>query len=449
MIKKNSQTGVLTVSQLTKNIKSLIENTFPEIWVKGEISNFVRAASGHCYFSLKDDSSQVRCVLFRSRLIRADFEIDNGLEVEVLASPSMFEKRGEFQLVVQLIQRSGIGQLFERYEKRKSLLAEEGLFESDKKKPLPRFPKKIGVVTSKDAAALRDVCKTLADRAPSVSVVVYHSPVQGVGSGLRLAEAVLVADARCEVDVLIICRGGGSYEDLWEFNSEELIRAIAQCSIPTISGVGHETDTTLVDFVCDHHAVTPTAAAAAGVYSATEIRSDLRRLSKDLLGKMRGRVEAWQQQLDYFNRRLIHPGKRNASLIETLTRMAARLSVSSQRLMRGREARLIAGFSHLTRAKPNSKASALVLNNMRLRIRREMANIVSVSHDRLARVSGGLSHLDPKQVVSRGYSIVRFGAGEILTSVDSVAINDQLKIQLSDGELEASVTATKEITPKG
>ena len=240
-----SQSEVLSVSQVTRTIKSLIERHFPEIWVRGEISNFVRAASGHCYFSLKDDSSQARCVLFRSRMVAADFEIANGIEVELLATPSMFEKRGEFQLIAQSIRKSGLGRLFALYEEQKRKFSAEGLFDASKKKPLPRFPRKIGVVTSKDAAALRDVCKTLADRAPGVPVIIYHSPVQGVGAGKKLADAVSLAGERLEVDVLIICRGGGSLEDLWEFNSEELVRAIAGCPIPVVSGVGHETDTTL------------------------------------------------------------------------------------------------------------------------------------------------------------------------------------------------------------
>ncbi|MDC1311669.1 exodeoxyribonuclease VII large subunit [Burkholderiales bacterium] len=443
MSENGIQSEVLSVSQVTRTIKSLIESHLPEIWVRGEISNFVRAASGHSYFSLKDESSQVRCVLFRSRMSNIEFEIKNGLEVELLAAPSMFEKRGEFQLIAQVIRKSGLGRLFELYEAQKRKFAAEGLFDASKKTPLIRFPQKIGVVTSLDAAALRDVCKTLADRAPNVSVIIYPSPVQGVGAGKKLAEAVILASERCEVDGLIVCRGGGSLEDLWEFNSEELIRAIASCPIPVVSGVGHETDTTLIDFVSDHRAPTPTAAANAVVSAFEEIALELQRFLKRLTKNIRAKVDANQQHIDYLNRRLIHPGKRNVLYGYELDRLANRLNVGVHRLIRGQVGRLNIVQSQLSRLRPDGTRSLRLIEDYQKRMHREILVTLNQLQGRLSSVRSSLSHLDPEQVLSRGYSIVRNNEGDILRSTKSVSVDDRLTVQLSDGELDTLITTKR------
>ncbi|MDA1331311.1 MAG: exodeoxyribonuclease VII large subunit [Proteobacteria bacterium] len=437
------QSKVLSVSQVTRTIKSLIERHFPEIWVRGEISNFVRAASGHCYFSLKDDSSQIRCVLFRSQMVAADFEIANGIAVELLATPSMFEKRGEFQLIAQSIRKSGLGRLFELYEEQKRKLSAEGLFDVSKKKQLPRFPRKIGVVTSKDAAALRDVCKTLADRAPGVPVIIYPSPVQGVGAGKKLAEAVSLADVRSEVDVLIICRGGGSLEDLWEFNSEDLVRAIALCSIPVASGVGHETDTTLVDFVSDYRAPTPTAAATAVVYSVYDLNRDLRRFLSAMVRKVKGKIDGRQQHLDYLNRRLIQPGKRNALYAAELNRLATRMNALVHSVLRHQEFRVTTARAQLRRSRPDGARSLDLLQDWQKRIHRGMVAILNQFQGRLSGLNSSLSHLDPEHVLSRGYAIVRNMKDDILRSTELIEIDDQLTVQLHDGELKAWVAAKR------
>ena len=443
MSESGIQSKVLSVYQVTKTVKSLIEGHFSEIWVRGEISNFVRAASGHCYFSLKDELSQVRCVLFRSRTSDIEFNISDGLEVEILAAPSMFEKRGEFQLIAQLVRKSGLGRLFELYETQKRKFAREGLFDLSNKIPLSRFPKTIGVVTSRDAAALRDVCKTLADRAPNVSVIIYPSPVQGVGAGKKLAEAVTLASDRLEVEGLIVCRGGGSLEDLWEFNSEDLIRAIVRCPIPVISGVGHEADTTLVDFVSDYRAPTPTAAATAAVSAFDEISLDLQRFLARMTKNILSKLDASQQNIDYLNRRLIHPGKQNIFYVHELNRLATRLNNGMKRLLRGQETRLIAKKGQLSRARPDVNRSSELLQDRKKRMDREMVSIISQLQVRLSIAKSSLSHLDPEQVLCRGYSIVRSTAGDIVRSADSVCVDDRLIVQLSDGALDTLVAAKR------
>jgi len=255
---------VLRVSELNLAIKRLLESEIPLIWVRGEISNLVKAASGHFYFSLKDDQAQVRCVMFRHKSQLLGAPIANGQQVEVLAVATLYEQRGDFQLTVEQLRPAGLGVLYERFAQLKLKLENEGLFDADRKRALPRFPRRIGIVTSPQAAALRDVLTTLKQRLPSVPVVLYPTTVQGAGSAEQIALAIRAANHRAECDVLIVCRGGGSIEDMWSFNEEIVARAIAASDIPTVSGVGHETDFTIADFVADERAPTPTAAAEAG-----------------------------------------------------------------------------------------------------------------------------------------------------------------------------------------
>jgi len=252
---------VVTVSELNRYAKQLLEKNIPLMWIAGEISNLTRATSGHWYFTLKDDSAQVRCAMFRHKNQYLDWRPENGMQVEVRALVTLYEQRGEFQLSVENLRRSGLGALYEAFEKLKARLSAEGLFDDARKKPLPLFPRQIGVITSPAAAALRDVLTTLRRRMPGIPVVLYPTPVQGEGAGAKVADALRSAALRSECDVLILCRGGGSIEDLWAFNEESVARAVADSPIPVVCGVGHETDFTIADFVADRRAPTPTAAA--------------------------------------------------------------------------------------------------------------------------------------------------------------------------------------------
>lgn len=259
----NAGDGVIPVSALNRAIGSMLERAFPLCWVSGEVSNFTRAASGHWYFSIKDKDAQMRCVMFRGRAQHAPFTPREGDRIEVRALVTMYEPRGEVQLSVEAVRRTGQGKLFEAFLRLKAELEAEGLFAAERKRALPAFPRAIGIVTSLQAAALRDVLSTLARRAPHLPVIVYPAPVQGAGAAEKLTAMVQTANARREVDVLIVCRGGGSIEDLWSFNDEALARAIAASELPVVSGVGHETDFTIADFAADLRAPTPTGAADA------------------------------------------------------------------------------------------------------------------------------------------------------------------------------------------
>src|SRR5690606_14435132 len=246
-------------------VARLLERSFPLAWVSGEVSNFARAASGHWYFTLKDEAAQVRAVMFKGRAQHAGFTPREGDKVEVRALVTLYAPRGDYQLNVETIRRAGVGNLYEAFLQLKDKLAKEGLFDADKKRPLPAFARTIGVVTSLQAAALRDILTTLRRRAPHVRVILYPAPVQGEGAGEKIAHMINTASRRAECEVLLVCRGGGSIEDLWAFNHESVARAMAACTMPVISGVGHETDFTIADFAADLRAPTPTAAAELAV----------------------------------------------------------------------------------------------------------------------------------------------------------------------------------------
>jgi exodeoxyribonuclease VII large subunit len=255
--------AVLSVTALNQQVARLLERTFPLTWIGGEISNFTRAASGHWYFTLKDDAAQVRAVMFRGRAQSAGFIPREGDKVEVRALVTLYGARGDYQINVEAIRRAGVGQLYEAFLRLKEKLAAQGMFDAGRKRPLPLFPRSIGIVTSPGAAALRDVLTALRRRAPHVRVVLYPTPVQGQFAADKIAEAIMTASRRGEVDVLLVCRGGGSIEDLWSFNEECVARAIDACAIPVVSGVGHETDVTIADFAADVRATHRLARVAA------------------------------------------------------------------------------------------------------------------------------------------------------------------------------------------
>src|SRR5918992_4270234 len=296
--------GVVTVSQLLRNVRDTLERRFPLMWVRGELSNLSRGASGHCYFTLKDDGAQVDCVMFRSRLAALDWEPRNGAQVEVRALVSLYEPRGRFQLTVEAMRQAGLGPLYERFLRLKKKLGDEGLFDPEAKRALPEHPRAIGVLTSLAAAALRDVLTTIARRNPAIPVIVYPVPVQGEAAAARIAAMLRRANIRRECDVLLLVRGGGSLEDLWQFNEEILARAIPASPIPVVVGGGHETDFTIADFAADQRAPTPTAAAELVSPSRLQLTALLADCARRLTREMRRRLDYAAQGLDASARRL-------------------------------------------------------------------------------------------------------------------------------------------------
>ncbi|HEY0842783.1 exodeoxyribonuclease VII large subunit [Methylotenera sp.] len=392
----SSNAKVLSVSELNRMAKNILEQSFPLFWVSGEVSNFTRAASGHWYFSLKDAGAQVRCVMFKGRNSYVDFTPREGDKIEARATVTLYEARGDFQLTVEFVQRAGLGALFEAFEKLKRKLSAEGLFDASIKRAIPKHPKQIGVVTSADAAALRDVLTTLKRRMPNIPVIIYPTPVQGKGAAQLIANAISTAHERAECDVLIICRGGGSIEDLWQFNEEIVARAVANCSIPTISGVGHETDFTICDFVADIRAATPTAAAELATPSREDMLNKTNQLKLQLAKNMQFVLNQKSQALDYLARRLISPSQQIAQQKTQITQLASRLNNSINQQLRGKQQTLL-------------------------------------------RLQQNLQHLNPKAVLTRGYALVQTKTGAIVSSSSQLKSGDEVMLTLGVGSAEATI----------
>lgn len=416
-----SSAPLITVSELNKRVRALLENQFEMLWVAGELSNVKQAASGHWYFCLKDPGAQIECAMFRARAQFLDFRPENGQQVEVRARVTLYEPRGNYQLVIEEIRKAGLGALYEAFEKLKAKLQGEGLFEESRKKPLPAFPRRIGIVTSPQAAALRDVLATLRRRAPMTPVVLYPAQVQGEGAGAQVARAIQVANARGECDVLIVCRGGGSLEDLWAFNEEVVARAIAASGLPIVSGVGHETDFSIADFVADLRAPTPTAAAAAASADREALLGDLALTRRCLARDMRRIVETRQQRLDGLARRLLTPAERLARDRERLAQYARRLK----------------------RAAPDIAMQRRDVDRLGQRLSAGLARGMDHRERRLAALRTALGHLDPTQVLARGYSIVRDADGHVRVSSVGLAVAQPLDVTFSEGGAVVEVRETR------
>jgi exodeoxyribonuclease VII large subunit len=439
-----SGTNVITVGALNRLARESIEREIPLLWVTGELSNFRRYDSGHCYFTLKDAEAQVDCVMFRLKAQLLGWRPEDGMHVEVRACPTLYEARGKFQLNVEAMRRAGLGALYEAFARLKARLEAEGLFDAARKRPIPRFARRLGIVTSPNAAALRDVLTTLRRRMPGLAVIVYPTPVQGEGAGARIARAVAVASARAECDVLIVCRGGGSMEDLWAYNDEALARAIAACSIPVVSGVGHETDFTIVDFVADVRAPTPTAAAEIVSANRVEICDRLRHLTSRLHRIVQRALESRMQRLDYLSRSLVHPGDRLRSQRQHLAHLANRLCGAWKHASQAHVWRLRTVARELDAARPDLAA----LERRRLEYGRRLQESararLATAGGRLAALEAHLKHLDPTRVLERGYSIVADASGAIVHDARQLRTGDPIELRFGRGSAEAEVRKIRE-----
>ena len=434
---------VISVSELNARARALIENGLPLAWIGGEISNFTRAASGHCYFSLKDERAQVRCVFFRNRAQLLDWQPTNGALVEVRAVATLYEARGDFQLNVEFMRRAGLGALFEAFERLKRKLEAEGLFASGRKRPLPSFPRTVGVVTSTRAAALRDVLTTLRRRMPSIRVIVYPTPVQGEDAARQISAALTAAGRRAEVDVLILCRGGGSIEDLWSFNDEIVARAIVASPIPVVTGVGHETDFTIADFVSDARAPTPTAAAELVSPDGAALLRRVATTGSALLRASQRGLERRMLDLDMLARRLRHPGERLAQQRERLGQLHTRLQREWLRDTDARRRHANELAHRLLRARPD-------LERLDERARAAARRLLRALHARaadwralLAQRTAALEHLNPQAVLERGYGIVRDAQGRVVREAVRLSPGDPVSLTLAHGEADARIEGVR------
>lgn len=391
-------TPIYTVSALNAEASSLLTSHFGAIWVSGEISNLSRPSSGHLYFSLKDSGAQIRCALFRFQHQKVDFTLENGQQVIVRAQTGLYEPRGDFQLIVTSVQLAGSGKLQLAFEQLKKDLEKAGLFDDMHKKPLPLFPKQIGIITSTTAAALQDILKVLKRRAPQIPIIIYPTMVQGDNASSQMVDAIRDANTRAECDVLMLARGGGSIEDLWPFNEKNVAHAIFESNIPIVTGIGHQTDFTIADFVADFRAPTPSAAAECVSPNRDEYLNLLSQQLLRLRNIMFTQLKSHQNHLTHLQKRLQHPGEK--------------LRIQAQQLDQ--------------------------LENQLLRAMRFYLN---QKHEKIAHCAQLLETLSPLKILQRGFSITRKKSGALITFCNEVTTGEIIVTRVSDGEIESKVVS--------
>lgn len=429
----------ISVSTLTRSARMFLEQRFPLQWIAGEISNFTRAASGHWYFTLKDADAQVRCTFFKSRNQWLDWLPRDGMAVEVSALVTLYEARAEFQLNVHAIRLAGHGALYLAFEQLKTRLAAEGLFATERKRALPALPKCIGIITSPAAAALRDVVTTLRRRMPMASVILYPTPVQGDSAAQRIAAAIELASRRNECDVLIVCRGGGSLEDLWCYNEEIVARAIAAARMPVISGVGHETDFTIADFVADVRAATPTGAAELASAQVGELVARLKNFQRAISRAQLHIIEKNQQTLDQLTRRLVDPRTRIALQRERLQTLARAAQRAMRDLLRHKVRDLQWLGQRQQAAAPATRSRQQRCAQLSLRAGALIQAALARTTARLETAQARLDALNPENVLQRGYAIVLDCAAHPVTDVAQLAPGNAVAIRFAHGHADARI----------
>lgn len=433
---------VYSVSTLTRRVRDLMESEMPQVWVEGEISNLSRPASGHVYFSLKDERCQIRCALFRGRSRHVMAELVDGARVLVRARLTLYEARGDTQLVVQEVEDAGEGALRRAFEALKRRLQDEGLFDERHKKPLPDLPVRVGVITSPTGAAVRDIVATFRRRFPAIPLLIYPVSVQGAQAVDDICAMLRSAGQHRACDVLILARGGGSLEDLQAFNDERVARAVFDCPVPVVCGVGHESDITICDFVADRRATTPTAAAELISPSAAEWLATVTQTQRRVIRAMRGRLEQHSQRVDWLSRMIVHPRQQLRARGDRLRHASGRLASTMRARLQRRRLHLMPLPARLSQASPAQRLAALRAEVVRLeeRLQRDMGAALGDRRQRLERAVAGLNSTNPLAVLARGYALVSEPAsGAIVKSVTQVERGDHVDVQVSDGRLACTV----------
>lgn len=443
---------ILSISQLNAEVGQLLAQGFPPLWVEGEISNFVRAASGHLYLTLKDPGAQVRCAMFRGRAASLKITPKNGLKVLVRAKAGLYEPRGDYQLIIEHMESAGEGALQRQFEELKRTLQAQGLFAEAHKRPLPAFPRCIGVITSPTGAAIRDILNVLKRRCPQIPVVVYPVAVQGEESGAQIVRALARADQDKRCDVLILARGGGSIEDLWSFNEANVAHAIHACTTPVICGVGHEIDFTIADFVADKRAPTPSAAAELVSPDMPALQEHLSRLTRQLHRQQLRRLQLAGEHVLRLRQRLHQqrPTNRLQQKSQRLDELEIRLRATLQRRLQSRREQL--ANLHV-RLRNQSPIRQLPQQQNRLKRLHHQLGILMQQHleraqDRLSIQAGQLQALSPLATLERGYAIVRKpGTGAVVNRASKLKPGQTVSTQLSDGSFESTVIAIQPVVP--
>ena len=433
---------IFTVARLNDEVARLLEDSFPLIWVEGELSNLARPRSGHMYFTLKDARAQVRCALFRSSRGRLRFEPRDGMQVIARARVGLYGPRGEFQLVVQELEPAGEGALRIAYERLRLRLQGEGLFDAAHKRPLPAFPRQLGVVTSPTGAAIRDVLKVLARRFPALPVVIYPTRVQGEGAGDEIADAIENAARRAECDLLLVVRGGGSLEDLWAFNEERVARAIRACPVPVVTGVGHESDVTIADFAADERAPTPSAAAERASPNRLELVERLAAVYGRARRAAAAGAERRRSALELQGRRLRHPRLRIENLTQRADELARRAGAAFERRLEEARRRKTLLVHRLERNRLATREHRTTLEALAARGRAAIDGRWERESARVRELARALHAVSPDRTLERGYAII-YRDGDIVRDAGAVEAGEAISARLARGRLAATVTSSE------
>ncbi|AQW69719.1 exodeoxyribonuclease VII large subunit [Pseudomonas fulva] len=431
---------VLTVSQLNGRARVLLEDVFRSVWVEGEISNLARPASGHMYFTLKDSGAQVRCALFRQSATRVRQALRDGLAVRVRGKVSLFEGRGDYQLILDTVEPAGDGALRLAFEALKEKLGAEGLFSTDSKRALPAHPQRIGIITSPTGAVIRDIISVFARRAPQVELNLIPTAVQGREAIAQIVRAIRLADSR-GFDALILARGGGSLEDLWCFNEEAVARAVAACKTPIVSAVGHETDVSISDFVADVRAPTPSAAAELLAPDNSGLQHRLDGLQRRLTLRMQNRLVHDRLRLESLIRRLRHPGERLRQQAQRLDDLDMRLRRAFLHNLNQRRERLVRLETRLAAQHPGRTLALLGqrLDSLAERLPRAMRDVLKDRRQRFQAQLQTLQIVSPLATLARGYSILLDEQGQAIRSAEQTRNGQRLTARLNEGELQVRV----------
>jgi exodeoxyribonuclease VII large subunit len=454
---------IYSVSEFLSLCNKTVEDNIPTCWLQGEISNLSRPASGHWYFSLKDDKGQIRCALFRMAQRNIKFSPENGMEVLVHASPTLYESRGDFQIIIQKIEPVGVGNLQLAFDQLKNKLRDEGLFDPVHKKPLPSKANTIGIISSSNGAVIRDICEILRKRYPFADILLFDSVVQGEGSAKKLAHALNIADSSNRCDILILARGGGSVEDLWAFNEEILARTIYKANTPIISAIGHETDVTITDFVCDVRAPTPSAAAVIATPDRLELLANSDKLLLSLNRAFNEVVNSYSKTLTNLLQRMSIPSNQVNYYSQRLDRITSYLNYHIRNILNLNSAKLSNVFGQLKQHSPRAniqfkkdinaisrrrlvhQVRQLTIKNknsldgLDIRLMQSIEGLIMSNRNTLSGYASGLNHLSPLSTLSRGYSITSDENNTILLSTDDIKVSDTITTQLSDGKIHSKV----------
>ena len=438
---------IYSITRLNREARTLLEGHFPPLWIEGEVSNLARPASGHLYFSLKDAQCQVRCAMFRSRNLCVNFNPHNGMQVIAYAQVSLYEGRGEFQLIVEHLEPAGEGRLRLAFEVLKQRLAAEGLFSEVHKAPIPALPSMIGVITSPTGAAIRDILSVLGRRFPSIPIVIYPVPVQGAGAAEAIGRMIALADGRAECDVLIVARGGGSLEDLWAFNEEVVARAIYACKLPVVTGVGHEIDFTIADLVADRRASTPSASAELVSPDRCQIDEQLAGLERRLAHLFRESFARVQMLLEHLQKRLVHPGRRVLDLAQRADELSLRLERTVRSGIGVKHTRIETLSARLWSLAPSALIALRLTecDHYVRRLRHGIDQTLAKTTGQLVNLSRALQAMSPLATLERGYAIVTLlPGGEIVRDAARVAPGCEVDTRLARGRLRCRVDAVLE-----